>query len=65
MLEVVHEDDALAVLLQLRHNRGNYLLGLAHLEVKRVHIGGEDADVSCAEISQQFGGVPQGREAEE
>ena len=65
MLKVVHQDDALAVLLQLGHDRFDYLLGLTHLEVKRVQICGEDADVSRAEISQQFRGVPQGREAKE
>src|SRR4029077_7042347 len=65
MLEVVHQDNALAVLLQTRHYRGDYLLGLTDLEVERVHISGEDADVACAEIRKQFGGVPQGRKAEE
>src|SRR5450830_2048361 len=32
LLEVVHQDDALAALFELLHHRGNDLLRLAHLE---------------------------------
>src|SRR5262249_41166922 len=54
LLEVVHQNDALAVLLQLFHYRGDYLLRLAHLEVERIHVGGENAEIAFAHIFQQL-----------
>src|SRR5271165_7491476 len=54
MLEVVHQHDAFAVLLQLRHHRLSDLLGLAHLEVEGVHVGGKDRDIALAEIVDQL-----------
>ena len=65
LLEVVHQDDAFTVLFELLHNRCDDLLGFAHLEVKRVHVGRENADVTLPDIFDQFGRVPQRWETEE
>src|SRR3974390_857628 len=64
-LEVMHQDDAFAVFLELRHHRLHDLLGLAHFEVERIEVGREDADGSLAEILYELGWMPQRREAEE
>src|SRR5262249_22706776 len=65
LLEVVHQDNALPVLLELLHDRCDDLFGFAHLEVERIHVGGENANIAFAKIFDQFGRVAQGREAEE
>src|SRR6187401_2379148 len=65
LLEIMHQDDAFAVLLELLHHRCDDLLGLAHLEVERVHIGRENTEVTLACILQQFRWMPQSRETEE
>ena len=39
MLEIMHQHNAFAVLLQLRHHRLSDLLGLAHLEVEQIQVG--------------------------
>ncbi len=65
MLEVVHQDDALAVLGELGHDRFDDLLRLVNLEIERVHVGGEDADIARAEIGDHLRRMPQRREAEE
>ena len=41
------------------------LLGLAHLEVERVHVGGENTDIALAEIFQPVPAGGAGPEAEE
>src|SRR5262249_26853756 len=46
-------------------DRRDHLLRLAHLEIERVHVGGENADIAFAEIFDQFGRVSQSRAAEE
>jgi hypothetical protein len=38
MLEIVHQHDAFAMLLQFFHHRLPDLLGLAHFEVERIHV---------------------------
>ena len=48
-LEIVHQDDALAVFFQLAHHRFDDLFGLAHGEIERIHVGGEDRDVALAD----------------
>src|SRR6266568_3778295 len=65
VVEGVPEDHALGVLFQFRHDRGDYLLGLVDFKIERIHVGGEDADVACAEIGEQFRRVPKVRETEE
>jgi hypothetical protein len=65
MLEIVHENDALAVLLQFHHDRGDYRFGFVDFEIEGINIGGEDADVAGAEIAEQFGRMPQLRETEQ
>src|SRR5258708_25224048 len=52
------------MLLQLGHYRLPDLLGLAHLEVKGVHIGREDPDIALAEILDQLRRLSQCREPE-
>src|SRR5262249_32301291 len=39
MLEIVHQHDAFAMLLQFFHYRLPDLLGFAHLEIERIHVG--------------------------
>ena len=51
--------------LSLSMHRLDDLLGLAHLEVERVHVGGEDRNVALAEIGDEFGRMLQRRETEE
>ena len=46
LLEVVHEQNALAVFFELGIDRGNHLLGLAHFEVERIHVGREHRDIA-------------------
>jgi len=65
LLEVMHQHNAFAVLLQLRHDRLHHLFGLAHLEVERVHVRGDDRNVAFAEVGDHFGRVLQSRKAEE
>src|SRR3974390_1428906 len=65
MLEVMHQDNAFAVLPQLGHHRLDDLLRLAHFEVERVHISGEDSGVAFADIFHHFRRVTERREAEE
>ena len=65
LLEVVHQYDAFAVLLELFHHRVDDLVRLPHFEVERIHVGGEDAEIALAVILQQLRRVPQGGETEE
>ncbi len=65
VLEVVHQDAALALLLQLVNHRLDHLWRLAHLEVEGLDVGREGRDVGLGEVAQQFGRVLQGRESEE
>src|SRR5262249_27844751 len=64
MLEIVHQHDAFAMLLQFFHHRLPDLLGLAHFEVEGIHVGREDRDVALAEIVDELLRLPQRREAE-
>src|ERR1700745_2475412 len=52
VLEIMHQDDALSALLQLRHHRLQHLLGALHFEVERVKIGRKNANVSLAKVSR-------------
>src|SRR6516165_11009094 len=65
MLEVMHQDDAFAVLPQLGHHRLDDLPRVAHFEVERVHISGEDTDIAFADIFHHFRRVTERWEAEE
>ena len=46
LVEVVHQDDALALLVQLLEDDVDDLLGVARLEVEGVEVAGEDRDVA-------------------
>jgi hypothetical protein len=65
VLEIVHQDDALALLPQLPYHRVDHLLGLAHLEIERVDVGREDRDVALGKVAQQRRWVLEVRGAEE
>ena len=54
LLEVVHQDDALAVLVDLAHHVVDDGLRLACLEVEGVEIAGENRDVAGAEIGHHL-----------
>jgi hypothetical protein len=56
---------ALAALFQLTHYRLNHLLGLVYLEIARVDVGGEDADIALRQIFKQLRRVLQVGETEE
>src|SRR5260370_26768735 len=64
MLKIMHQYNAFAVFLQLRHDRLSDVLGLAHLEVEGIEIGGENADVALAEIGEELRRLPQSGKAE-
>src|SRR5262249_31593811 len=64
MLEIVHQHDAFAMLLQFIHHRLPDLLGLAHFEVEGIHVSGEDRDVALTEIVDELLRLPQHWEAE-
>src|SRR5262249_55727097 len=61
----MHQDYAFAVLLQRVHHRFDDLLGLPCLEVERIHVAREDADVPLTEIGHQFWWMSQAWETEE
>src|SRR5260221_1195784 len=63
-LEIVHQHDAFAMLLQFFHHRLPDLLGLAHFEVEGIHVGREDRDVALTKIVDELLWLPQRREAE-
>ena len=65
LVEVVHQDDAFAELVELLHGHVDHLLGIARLEVERVEIAGEHRDIPGAEIGHHFRRMLQRREAEE
>jgi hypothetical protein len=50
-VEIVHQDDALAVLLELPNGRVDHLLRLAHLEIERVDVGREDRNVALSRVA--------------
>ena len=54
VLEVAHQDDALAVLLELGDHRLSHLLGTAHFKVEGIKVGREDSYVARAEIGERF-----------
>src|ERR1700716_2459479 len=64
LLKIVHQNYALAALVELGHHRRDHLVGIPELEVERIEIGREDADVSFGEIGGQFRRLAQPREAE-
>jgi hypothetical protein len=64
VLEVVHQDDALAALFQLSHHRVHDLIGLPYLEVERVDVSRENRDVALAEIGHKRWRMLQVGEAE-
>jgi hypothetical protein len=53
-VEVVHQHNALAVLLQLAHHIVDDLLPRAGLEVEGVEVAGEDRDAAFAEIGDHL-----------
>ena len=66
VLEIVHEDDALAALFQLTHYRLNHLLGLVYLEIQRRSMSVEKIPIlRCARYSSSCGRVLQVGETEE
>ena len=65
LLEVVHQDDALALPLELGHHRLDDVVGLAHFEIEAVEVVREDRDVALTQIGELVGRVLQEREAEE
>ena len=65
LLKIVHQDDALAELLDLPHHAIDDGLWLAGLEIEGVEIARENPDIAGAEIGHHFGRMLQRREAEE
>jgi hypothetical protein len=65
VLEVVHENDALAVLFQLGHHRFDHLFRPIQFEVEGIDAGRENSDVTLAEIGQKLRRMLQIGEAEE
>ena len=65
LLEVVHQHDAFAVLVELGQDRLDDALRRAHREVERIHVGRPDADIALAHIGDELRRVTQRREAEE
>ena len=65
LVEIVHQDDAFAELVELLHRDVDHLLGVARLEIEGVEVAGEHRDIPGAEIGHHFRRVLQRREAEE
>src|SRR2546421_10551244 len=65
LLEIMHQDDALALLVELGHHGVDDLRGVLCPEVKGIEVAGKYRDVSGAEISHRGGAMLQFRETKE
>ena len=65
VLEVMHQDDAFAVLFELAHHRFDHVFRLVQLEITRVDVGGEHSDIALGQVRQELRRMLQGRKAEE
>ncbi len=61
----MQQDDAFALLLELRHHRSDECVGLVNLEILRIDIDREGRDVAFGEMSLELRRLTQLREAEE
>src|SRR5262249_57350055 len=64
MLEIMHQNNGFAKLVQFRHDSLSDLLGTPHLEVEGIKVGREDSDITLREISQKLRRMLEGWEAE-
>jgi hypothetical protein len=63
MLEIMHQDNAFAMLLQLGHQGMSDLLGLAHLEVEGIEVGGEKYQYCACRDTRSVSAVAAVRES--